>query len=117
MDVIDARNIFKVKGVKFFELNEGMHFKIPLDQFNLDGVIDFWPNSCKFMHNKKVDKGIYKLTGLLEKMKLTPKQTNAARTTVNDLSSLIRLIRKWEDGDLSIQGLDNELQQRYAKCQ
>lgn len=71
----DAGKVFTEKGIKFSEFNNGLHMRIVLSQFHMDGHIDFWPTRQKWIYGENQDTGLFKLLDLLEQLN----QTSLAR--------------------------------------
>ena len=99
-NLIENRDKLKAAGFSWTTFNNGMQFKI--------GKTDFYPTTGKWFdtETKNAGTGVDSLIAHLRKPR--PKRSGVA-----ELSSLIGLIRRWEDGELSIQALDNKLKERY----
>lgn len=49
MTNLEAQKSFKEQDIKFLEFNNGLHMRVVLSQFQIDGHIDFWPTREKWI--------------------------------------------------------------------
>lgn len=65
----EAKKVFTDKKITSLDFNNGLHMRIVLSQYGIDGHIDFWPTREKWIYGEKSDSGIYALVQFIEDMK------------------------------------------------
>lgn len=84
MTNLEAQKSFKEQDIKFLEFNNGLHMRVVLSQFQIDGHIDFWPTREKWIYGDKSDVGIFKLIEFLGTLKKS--KSDADKAGVNYVS-------------------------------